>query len=102
HRQPVSLAAGENGKPHARMGRRPMEPREAITFPVLAESADVVDVVRTEVEDGGPRVTCGHGGQDESGQREDDEDGEVHGAERRPAAARRRRRAAYVVTSTAA
>ena len=78
-----------------------MEARQTIALPVLAEAGDVVEVVRTEVEDGGPRVTCGQGGQDESDQREDGEHGQVHRAAPGPAAARRRR-AAYVVTSTAA
>ena len=79
-----------------------MKTCEAIALPVLAEAGHIVEVVGAEVEDGGPRVPCGQGGKDESGQDEDDEHGEVHGGGRGPDAVRRRRRAAYVVTSTAA
>ena len=78
-----------------------METREAIALPVLAEAGHVVEVVRTEVEHGGPCVACGRGGKDESGESEHGEDREVHRAARGPGAACRRR-AAYAVTSTAA
>jgi hypothetical protein len=79
-----------------------MKACEAIALPVLAEASHVVEVVRTEVEDGGPRVTCGRGGKDEGRRGEDGEQGEVRDAARGTGAGRRRRRPAYVVTNTAA
>jgi len=78
-----------------------MKAREAIALPVFPEAGHVVEVVRTEVEDGGPRVTCGRGGKDEGGRGDDGEQSEVRDAARGPGAVRRQR-PAYVVTNTAA
>ena len=79
-----------------------MKTCEAIALPVLSEASHVVEVVRTEVEDGGPRVPCGHGGKEEGRRGEDGEQGDGRDAARGPGAGRRRRRPAYVVTNTAA
>ena len=79
-----------------------MKAREAIALPVFPEAGHVVEVVRTEVEDGRSRVTCGRGGKDEGGRGDDGEQSEVRDAARGSGAGRRRRRPAYVVTNTAA
>jgi hypothetical protein len=101
--QSVSFAREQNGKPHFRVARGPVKARQPIALPVLAEPGDVIEVVGAEVQDGGPCMVGGEGGEEPCRRCQHEEHGEVRGDPANRAGVRpRRRRAGYVVTSTAA
>ncbi|PYQ53552.1 MAG: hypothetical protein DMF78_08630 [Acidobacteria bacterium] len=101
--QAPSLAADRDGKPHGRGPSRPMETREPLALPVLAEPAHVVRVVGAEVEEHGPRVARRRLRQCHGQSGEEDEGGSCRERDTGDLArsARRRRHVPYV-TSTAA
>src|SRR5713101_3648865 len=106
--QSPSLTADHDWKPHGGGASRPVEAREALALPVLAEPGHVVGVVGPEVEEHGTRMARRHlrqregeTGEDET--REDDEDRSrgQRGTADLARSARRQRHVPYV-TSTAA
>jgi len=100
--QTMALAGEKNGKPHSRVAGGPVKAGHAIALPVLPEPGHVIEVVGTEVQDGGPCMVGGKGGEEPCRRRQHEERGEVRGDPADRAGVRPRRRAGYVVTSTAA
>jgi hypothetical protein len=59
HAQDMPVADDPNGKSDLGRGPRPVEARETLALPILAEAANVIDVVGPEVEEDALRVTGG-------------------------------------------
>ena len=102
--QAMALAREKEGESYLRVARGPVKAGHAIALPVLAEAGHVIEVVGTEVQDGGPCMVGGKGGEDKRRRRQHEEHRKVRGGPADRAAIRRRRarRPGYVVTSTAA